>query len=334
MTRGLSNAPDAPAPEPMPDAGLHPSGEVLAGYAAGAVDGVAAWSVESHLEACASCRSAVSVHVDGERLARNRAVLLAMAALPDRGRLWRLACRCGIPDHLLRLLTATSSLRRSWLLAVVGVLGVVTGQSVLVRHLWPGGGGHPGVGWGSGTGRAAQVAQVAQVGHVGQMTQVAQSVQLAQLAPFLLVGPLLVLAGVAAAFMPALDPSHRLAVAAPFPGLTLLLVRSVSALVAALVPVVCAAFLVPGPGWLPTAVLLPSLAVCALALAAATVVSPLAAAVTAGALWVVPVVWLAAVRSSLEVAQGHGQVLCAVVLVAAVSVAFVRRDRLEMGWAQ
>ena len=54
--------------------------------------------------------------------------------------------------------------------------------------------------------------------------------------------PLLVLAGVAAAFLPMFDPAYRLAVAAPFSGFTLLLVRAVSALAAALVPVVGAAF--------------------------------------------------------------------------------------------
>ena len=291
---------------PTGGAGWHPSDDDLAGYANGAADGVAAWSVESHLEACASCRSAISAHVDGERLARNRAVLLALTAIPDGGRLGRLVCLCGIPDHLLRLLTATSSLRRSWLLAVVGVLAVVTGEAVLVQYLWPGG-GPPGTTWQPGA---------------------------AELAPFLLAGPLLVLAGVAAAFMPALDPGYRLAVAAPFSGLTLLLVRSVSALVAALVPVVCAAFVMPGPSWLPAAVLLPSLAVCALALAAVTTVGPVAAVSAAGALWVVPVLWLAVARSSLEMVQGHGQALCAVVFVAAVSVVFVRRDRLEMGWVQ
>ena len=96
--------------------------------------------------------------------------------------------------------------------------------------------------------------------------------------PFLLVAPLLVLAGVAAAFLPMFDPANRLAVAAPFSGFTLLLVRAVSALAAALVPVVGAAFVVPGPGWLPVALLLPSLALCAFALAAATVVDPRAAA--------------------------------------------------------
>ena len=301
MTRRLSDA-----PEPTAGASRHPAAGELAAYAAGAAGEVAAWSVESHLEACASCRGAVSAHVDSGRMARNRAVVLAMTAIPETGWPGKIVCWCGLPEHLLRLLTATSSLRRSWLLAVVGVLSVVTGEAVLAHHLWSGG-GPPVPAW---------------------------HPDAAQLAPFLLVGPLLVLAGVAGAFMPALDPGHRLAVAAPFSGLTLLFVRSVAALLAALVPVVCAAFVVPGPGWLPAALLLPSLAVCALALAAATTVGPVAAVVGAGALWVAPVVWLAAARSPLEAVQGHGQALCVAVLVAAVSVVFLRRDRLETGWAR
>jgi len=70
----------------------------------------------------------------------------------------------------------------------------------------------------------------------------------AALAPFLLVAPLLVLAGVAAAFLPVFDPAWRLAAAAPFSGFTLLLVRAVCALGAALVPVTGVAFVLPGPG--------------------------------------------------------------------------------------
>ena len=128
--------------------------------------------------------------------------------------------------------------------------------------------------------------------------------------------PLLVLAGVAAAFLPMFDPAYRLAVAAPFSGFTLLLVRTVSALAAALVPVVGAAFVVPGPGWLPAALLLPSLALCAFALAAATVVDPRAAAVTAGALWALPALLLAATHVPLAVVQRHAQVACAAVLCA------------------
>ncbi len=117
-------------------------------------------------------------------------------------------------------------LRRSRLLSVVGVLAALSGESVLV--------GHP-----SGTPLA--------VGGPGWGV----------LAPFLLIAPQTVLAGVATAFLPVFDPAHELAAAAPFPGLGLLLVRSLSALVAALVPVVAAAFVVPGPGWLPAALLLP-----------------------------------------------------------------------------
>ena len=210
--------------------------------------------------------------MDPQRLARNRSVLLVRAAIPDGGRMGRLLRRCGVPDHLLRLLAATPSLRRSWLLSVVGVLAVVAGEAAAVRYGWiPA----------SRPGRLAGYPDPA------------------VLAPFLLVAPLLVLAGVAAAFLPMFDPAHRLAVAAPFSGFTLLLVRAVSALAAALVPVAGAAFVVPGPGWLPVALLLPSLALCAFALAAATVVDPRAAAVTAGALWALPALLLAATHVPL-----------------------------------
>ena len=187
--------------------------------------------------------------------------------LGDGGRARRLLCRCGVPDHLLGLVAATPSLRRSWLLSVMGVLAVVTGEAAAVRFGWIPAGGN---------------------GRIGGYPDPEV------LAPFLLVAPLLVLAGVAAAFLPMFDPAHRLAAAAPFSGLTLLLARTVSALAAALVPVVGAAFVVPGPGWLPVALLLPSLALCAFALAAATVMDPRAAAVTASALWVLPVLLLAA----------------------------------------
>jgi hypothetical protein len=143
---------------------------------------------------------------------------------------------------------------------------------------------------------------------------------------------LLVLAGVAAAFLPMFDPACQLAVAAPFSGFTLLLARSVSALAAALVPVAAAAFLLPGPGWLPVALLLPSLALCALALAAATVVDPRAAAVMAGVLWVAPVLWLATNHVPLLVVRPDAQFACAAVLCACAVVLLARRDRFEWGW--
>jgi len=243
--------------------------------------------------------------VDPQRLARNRSVLLVRAALPDGGRTGRLARRCGVPDHLLRLVAATPSLRRSWLLSVIGVLAVVTAEAAAVRYGWI---------------RASGPRRLA--GYPDPEV----------LAPFLLVAPLLVLAGVAAAFLPMFDPAHRLAIAAPFSGFTLLLARTVSALAAALVLVVGAAFAVPGPGWLPVALLLPSLALCAFALAAATVVDPRAAAVTASALWVLPVLLLTMTHVPLARVAPPAQAACAAVLCTCALALFLRRDRFELGW--
>ncbi len=151
--------------------------------------------------------------------------------------------------------------------------------------------------------------------------------------PFLLlVAPLLVLAGVAGAFLPRFDPAYQLAAAAPFSGFTLLLVRAVCALAVALVPVTGAAFGLPGPGWLPAALLLPSLALCAFALAAATVMDPRAAAVTAGALWALPAALLAQGHIPLAIVQRNAQSACAAVIIASAMILLVRRDRFEWGW--
>jgi hypothetical protein len=308
-----SSFPDAA--DPAARAAWHAGEDLLARYAAGTAETIAVWSVEAHLTGCARCRSALSAHVDAERLARNRSVLLVRAAIGDGGRVRRLLCRCGLPDHVLRLLAATPSLRRSWLLSVIAVLAVVVGEAAAVKYGWI-----PVVRYGriqaDGPGRLAGY-PVPEV-----------------LAPFLLVAPLLVLAGVAAAFLPMFDPAYRLAVAAPFSGFTLLLVRSVSALAAALVPAVAAAFVVPGPGWLPIALLLPSLALCAFALAAATIVDPRAAAVTAGALWVLPMLWLATDHVPLLIVRPDAQFACAAVLCACAVVLLARRDRFELGWTR
>jgi hypothetical protein len=286
----------------------HAGEDLLRGYAAGTAEVAEVWSVEAHLMACARCRSALSAQVDAGRLAHNRSVLMARAALGDGGRVPRLLSRCGVPDHLLRLLGATPSLRRSWLLSVLGVLAVVAAEAVAVRYGWV---------------------------HATAPARPAGYRDAEVLAPFLLVAPLLVLAGVAAAFLPMFDPAFRLAVAAPFSGFTLLLVRSVCALAAALVPVVAATFLLPGPSWLPLALLLPSLALCALALAAATVLDPRAAAVTAGVLWAVPVLLLLeTAHGPLPIVQAHAQLACLAVLCACAVVLLARRDRFEWGWTR
>jgi hypothetical protein len=265
----------------------HLSPDVLAGYAAGTVDERLAWSVEAHLTACAQCRSSIAAYADAGRLARNRSIVLVGTALPAGGR-------------LRRLLAATPSLRRSWLLSVAGVLAVVVAEALLLHHV---GSGPPG-------------------GSPGR----------AELLPFLCVGPLLVLAGVAAAFLPVFDPAHDVAAAAPTSGFTLLLIRAASALLAALVLVACCALFLPGPGWLPAALLLPSLALCGVALAAATVVGPVTAAVGPGAIWVLALLLLGVRHPPLLILQWNGQAVSAAVLLAAAAVVWTRRDRFEWGW--
>jgi hypothetical protein len=280
----------------------HASQDMLAGYAAGEVGGAAAWSVEAHLAECPRCRSALSAHADAERLARNRSVLLVRAAISDGGLVRRGLRRCGLPDHVLSLLAAAPSLRRSWLLSVIAVLAVVAGEAAAVRY--------------------GQIPAGRLAGYPGRDV----------LALFLLLAPLLVLGGVAAAFLPMFDPAFQVAVAAPFSGFTLLLVRSLSALAAALVPVIAAAFVVPGPGWLPVALLLPTLALCAFALAAATVVDPRVAAVTAATLWALPALWMAGAHVPLLIVQPEAQFTCAAVLCACAVVVLARHDRFEWGW--
>jgi hypothetical protein len=294
----------------------HATGQLLASYANGTVGTVALWSVEAHLSGCARCRSALSRYADHGRLARNRSVLLARVALPDDGHVRRLLRRCGIPDYVLDLLAATPSLRLSWLLSVLGVLVVVAAEAAAVRYGWiPMIGAH-------------------QAGALNTRVPAtsARPLNPEVLATFLLVGPLLVLAGVAAAFLPPLDPAYRLAVAAPFSGVRLLLIRAVCALVAALVPVACAAFIVPGPRWLPAGLLLPSLALCAFALAAATIVDPRAAVATAAVLWVLPALLLALTDGPLRIVQSTAQFACAALLCISAVVLFLRQDRFDLGW--
>lgn len=291
-------------PGPLSWSGGHATEVLLASYAAGILDTVAVWSVEAHLTGCAICRSALSAYADTERLARNRSAVLVRVALPDERRIGRLLGRCGIPDYLIDLVAVTPSLRVSWLLSVVGVLAVVAGEAAAAKYGWIRGGGYPVAAgyWNPGV-----------------------------LAPFLLVGPLLVLAGVAAAFLPMFDPGYQLALAAPFSGVRLLLVRTVSALIAALVPMAGAAFLVPGPGWLPVALLVPSLALCTFALAAATVVDARVAALTAGILWALPALLLAADHVPLKLVRPSAQLACAAVLFVSAVVLYLRHDRFELG---
>ncbi|MGY1652786.1 zf-HC2 domain-containing protein [Geodermatophilus sp. SYSU D01119] len=102
---------------------------------------------------------------------------------------------------------------------------------------------------------------------------------------FLLVAPLVPVAGVAFAYGPDADPSHEAALATPYPATRLLLLRTAAVLAASLPPVLVAALLVPALSWTAVAWLLPALSLTAALLAASTWVRPTVTAAALGAGW-------------------------------------------------
>jgi hypothetical protein len=305
-----------PPPWPAPPACAQLGDALLARYAGGALDEATAWSVEAHVPACAPCRAALAAAVDGGRLARNKSVLLTRLALPRPGPAGRFLRWCRVPDHVVTLLSATPTLRRSWLAGVALVLAAAIGAAYLLAP----------DGLAGGPALAGQVAgSVPLAGAAGSATVSAW----AALMPFLALAPLVPLIAVAAAFSARLDPAYELALAAPVSALWLLFVRATAVIAVTLVPVAAAALLLPGPWWLASVLLLPALAVCAAALAAASVAGPVTGAIAAGSAWVAVVIAATAARHPAVAFGPAGQASAAAVLLAAVAVVAVRRDRFE-----
>jgi len=278
---------------------------LLTAYARGEIGAAAAWSVEAHVPGCAACRAALAGSAQRDQLAASRSVLLARLGLPEAGSARLVLRRCGVPEHILTILAATPSLRRSWLTGVLLALAVAVGAAYLLP---------PGA-----AARALLAGPAAGSAWAG-------------LIPFLVLAPALPLAAVAAAFSARLDPASDLATAAPVSGVWLLCVRTVAVILATLVPTVLAALVLPGPGWLPAAVLLPALAVSAAALAASTVAGAVPAAIGVGAGWVAVVVAVRVVTDSPAPVFGPaGQLAALAVLIGAAAMVAARRTRFDFG---
>jgi hypothetical protein len=289
----------------------HVAPELVAAYARGQLDMATLWSVEAHLPACEACRLVLATEVDRHRLDRNRSVLMARLALPAAGPAERVVIRCGIAPHIWRLLSVTPSLRRSWLAGIALVLGTAVGSA----RLWP------------------AVAGSGVTGLSGQVMSLDGRAPSGGMLLFLILAPLLPLAGVAAAFHPRLDPAADLATAAPVSGIWLFCVRSVAVMVAALVPVITAGFLLPGSGWLPFLVVLPALAVSATTLALATLTGIQTAAISAGTGWGVLTAGLGLAGGSPAGAYGGvAQAVSLAVIVMAGCMLAIRRHNLDLGW--
>lgn len=149
---------------------------------------------------------------------------------------------------------------------------------------------------------------------------------------FLLLAPLLPVAGVATAYGPGVDPLYELAVAAPLCGFRLLLLRAVAVLVASGGLAGLAVPLLPGARWVAVAWLLPALTLTLASLALAVVVpAAVAGAVVGGA-------WLAFVTSTalgtgdrLAAFHGWGQLGLAIAALLLAPVVAAAATRIRKG---
>jgi len=148
---------------------------------------------------------------------------------------------------------------------------------------------------------------------------------------FLLVAPLVPVAGVAAAYGPSADPSYEAAAAAPYPTMRLVLFRT-AAVLATSIPVVVLASLSPVGHEVSAAWLLPAAGFVAVVLLAGTWVDPAYAAAGVTLAWMVAVVsWartgepLGVVAAPMLVVYGAGSVIVVIVLI-------IRLRAMGMRW--
>jgi hypothetical protein len=150
-------------------------------------------------------------------------------------------------------------------------------------------------------------------------------------AVFLVLAPLLPVAGVAAAFSPLTDPVHELATASPYSSVRLLAVRSAAVVAVTVLLAGGAAILLPGAPWLAAAWLLPALALTAGTLALATWFDPLHSALVLTTAWLgTTAPAFAPGRDPLLVLSAGVQLACLAVLVAALVTVAVRRDAFSL----
>jgi len=147
---------------------------------------------------------------------------------------------------------------------------------------------------------------------------------------FLVLAPLLPLAGVAVAYGPDVDPTYEVGLAAPMRSFGLLLIRALAVLVTTTAMAAIAALALDGLHWSAAAWLAPSLGLTLASLALATRMSALAACASLGALWMLAagVGWHLA-REPLVLFGAAGQVTCALVAAIAAFVLARNADSIE-----
>jgi anti-sigma factor RsiW len=149
---------------------------------------------------------------------------------------------------------------------------------------------------------------------------------------FLIVAPLLPLAGVAAAYGPLVDPAYELSLAAPLGSFRLLILRALAVLAVTTLIAAAAALALPGLDWTVAAWLLPSLGLTLAALGLATTIGPVPSGALVAGTWVCVVLgaWQAS-GDPLSAFDDAGQLACLGVALAGLAAVLVRRDSFDIG---
>lgn len=156
---------------------------------------------------------------------------------------------------------------------------------------------------------------------------------------FLIVAPVLPVLTVAAAYGPRVDPLHEIAATTPTAGPVLVLWRTTAVLASSMGMGILTALLLPAPGWLAAAWLLPALSLCLGGLALATAMSLQVAAGLLGTGWLT-VVTVVALADDPRLAGAvvterlfgpYAQIVYLTAVLLAAVVLTVRRRRLDPG---
>jgi hypothetical protein len=149
---------------------------------------------------------------------------------------------------------------------------------------------------------------------------------------FLILAPLVPVAGVGAAYGPRIDPTYEIGVASPMRSFRLLLIRASAVLAASTALSGVAALTLPGLDWSAAAWLLPSLALTASSLALSAMVSPILASAAVAIVWTTAVL-VAEKLSTVPLAafRASGQVALLVVAVVGLVVLAARRESFDTG---
>lgn len=147
---------------------------------------------------------------------------------------------------------------------------------------------------------------------------------------FLVLAPLLPLAGVAAAYGPGVDPTYEIGLAAPLRSFELLLIRALAVLAATTVMAAVAAVALAGLQWTAAAWLVPSLGLTLASLALATRMSPLIACASLAVVWALSAGVAGRLAAEPLIFFGAGgQLLYAVVAIVALVVLLRSAERFE-----